>query len=105
MGSLRAHTFGSELQRRAIEEVMSVGRARGVPIPQDAEDRIDATLDRFPDDFFPSVIHDLNGVRRTEMDDLGGVVSRLGREVGVATPLHDAGTCAVQVAEKLNLGG
>lgn len=99
MGSVRSHEFGADLQRRAIAEVMAVGRSVGVAIPGDAEDRIDATLDRFPDDFFPSVIHDLNRGGRTEMDDLGGAISRMGREVGVPTPLHDAGTCAVQVAE------
>ena len=100
MGSVRRHPFGAELQSMAIAEVLEVGRAHGVPIPADAEARIDETVDRFPDDFFPSVIHDLNGGRRTEMDDLGGAVSRMGREAGVATPLHDAGTLRVQVAEE-----
>ena len=99
MGSLRTHRFGADLQRAAIAEVLAVGRARGVPIPDDGERRIDETLDRFPDDFFPSVIHDLNGGRRTEMDDLGATVSRLGRESGIVTPLHDAGTLIVQLAE------
>lgn len=99
MGSVRRHPFGADLQSMAIAEVLGVGRARGVPIPGDAETRIDETLDRFPDDFFPSVIHDLNGGRRTEMDDLGGAISRMGRETGVPTPLHDAGTMIVQLAE------
>ncbi|NNF13277.1 MAG: ketopantoate reductase family protein [Gemmatimonadetes bacterium] len=99
MGSVRGHIFGAELQRMAIAEVMSVGRAHGVLLPPDAEDRIDAILDDFPDDFFPSVIHDLNQGRRTEMDDLGGAISRLGRGAGVPTPLHDAGTLVVQTAE------
>lgn len=99
MGSVRRHAFGAELQRMAIGEVMAVGRARGVPLPGNAEARIDAVLDEFPDDFFPSVIHDLNHGRRTEMDDLGGAIARLGRESGVPTPLHDAGTLVVQTAE------
>ena len=99
MGSVRRHAFGADLQSMAIAEVLAVGRARGVPIPDDTEGRIDETLDRFPDDFFPSVIHDLNGGRPTEMDDLGGAISRMGREAGVATPLHDAGTMIVQLAE------
>ncbi|MDA0327958.1 MAG: ketopantoate reductase family protein [Gemmatimonadetes bacterium] len=99
MGSVRAHPLGADLQRQAIGEVLAVGRARGVPIPSDAEARIDEKLDLFPDDFFPSVIHDLNSGFRTEMDDLGGAISQMGREVGVPTPLHDAGTCIVQVAE------
>lgn len=99
MGSVRRHAFGADLQSMAIAEVLAVGRAGGVPIAADAEARIDETLDRFPDDFFPSVIHDLNGGRRTEMDDLGGAIARMGREAGVATPLHDAGTMIVQLAE------
>lgn len=100
MGSVRSHDFGAELQSMAIAEVLGVGRAHGVPIPSDAEAAVDAVLDRFPDDFFPSVIHDLNGGRRTEMDDLGGTIARMGREAGVATPLHDAGTLIVQLAER-----
>lgn len=100
MGSVRGHELGADLQRAAIGEVLAVGRAHGVPIPPDAEARIDDTLDRFPDDFFPSVIHDLNGGRPTEMGDLGGTVCRMGRAAGVPTPLHDAGTLIVQLAER-----
>jgi 2-dehydropantoate 2-reductase len=100
MGSVRSHPMGAELQRQAIVEVLSVGRGAGAPIPEDADDRIDETLDRFPDDFFPSVIHDLNSGRPTEMADLGGTISCMGREVGVPTPLHDAGTLIVQLAER-----
>ncbi len=99
MGSVRSHPFGRELQRRAIAEVLDVGRAKGVPIPPETNAKIDETLDRFPDDFFPSVIHDLNQGRRTEMGDLGEEISRLGRTYGVPTPLHDAGTLIVQLAE------
>ena len=99
MGSVRAHPFGADLQRLAIAEVLEVGRATGVPIPADTIERIDETLDRFPDDFFPSVIHDLNQGRRTEMGDLGEEISRLGRAHGVPAPLHDAGTLIVQRAE------
>lgn len=100
MGSVRSHPLGAELQRSAIAEVLSVGRGAGVAIPPDAEHRVDETLDRFPDDFFPSVIHDLNSGRRTEMADLGGTISCMGREVGVPTPLHDAATLIVQLAER-----
>ncbi len=99
MGSLRAHPLGADLQRQAISEVLAVGRATGVSIPGGAEEKIDARLDRFPDSFYPSVIHDLREGRRTEMADLGGAVSRLGRSSGVPTPLHDAGTLIVQRAE------
>jgi 2-dehydropantoate 2-reductase len=99
MGSVRGHPLGAELQQMAIAEVLDVGRARGVPLPPDAEARIGETIDRFPDDFFPSVIHDLNQARPTEMADLGGEIGRLGRSVGASTPLHDVGTLVVSLAE------
>ncbi len=99
MGPLRAHPFGAELQRRAIAEVTALARARGVELAGDAEQRIGSKLDAFPEDFVPSVIHDLRSGRRTEMDDLGGVVARLSRAAGLEAPLHEAATLAVQLAE------
>jgi 2-dehydropantoate 2-reductase len=76
-----------------------VARARGVGLADDMEARIGATLDAFPADFFPSVIHDLRSGRRTEMEELGGAIVALGHAAGVATPLHQAATLAVQLAE------
>lgn len=105
MGSVRSHPYGAELQHRVIAEVLDVGRANGVLISSDTEKKISETLDRFPDDFFPSVIHDLNQGRRTEMDDLGGEISRLGRASGIPTPLHDAGSVIVHLAEVRNASG
>jgi 2-dehydropantoate 2-reductase len=105
MGSVRSHPYGAELQHRVIAEVLDVGRANGVLISSDTEKKISETLDRFPDDFFPSVIHDLNQGRRTEMDDLGGEISRLGRASGIQTPLHDAGSVIVHLAEVRNASG
>lgn len=99
LGPIRAHPLGRSLQKRAIGEVMAVGRSRGVPLPCDAEARVGEILDAFPDDFYPSVLHDLKSGRRTEMDALGGTLTRLGREAGVETPLFDAATCAVAVVE------
>jgi 2-dehydropantoate 2-reductase len=99
IGRIRAHPLGRDLQERAVGEVMAVGRARGVALPADSETRVHAILDAFPEDFYPSVLHDLRSGRRTEMESLGGTIARLGRQAGVETPLHDAATCAVQLIE------
>jgi 2-dehydropantoate 2-reductase len=104
MGPIRAHRFGAELQRRAIAEVIDVGRANGVDLPEGTEREIGTLLDAFPDDFHPSVIHDLKGGRRTEMEELGGVIVRLGRARDVPVPLHEAATLAVQVQEGMAAG-
>ena len=99
MGPIRSHRFGADLQRRAIAEVLAVGRARSVAIPPGTEAEIGAILDAFPEDFHPSVIHDLKSGRRTEMEELGGVIARLARDAGMEAPLHEAATCAVQLGE------
>ena len=87
MGTLHGHEtvlvrtgMGAEHARRAAERV----------------------LDAFPAGFFPSVIHDLQNGRRTEMEELGGEIVRLAGESGVEAPLHEAATCAVQLAEDLD---
>jgi 2-dehydropantoate 2-reductase len=99
IGPIRAHPLGGDLQKRAIAEVFAVGRACDVQIPKDAELRVGDILDAFPEDFYPSVLHDLKSGRPTEMESLGGVISRLGRQLGVETPLYDAATCVVQIME------
>lgn len=99
LGRIRGHPFGASLQRRAIAEVLAVGRATGVPLPAEAEARVGATLDGFPDDFYPSVLHDLRSGRRTEMDDLAGVVARTGHPHGIEAPLAEAATCVVALQE------
>lgn len=99
IGRVRAHALGRELQERAVAEVIAVGRAAGVALPEDAEEHVHDILDAFPDDFYPSVLHDLKSGRPTEMEHLGGVIARLGRVSAVDTPLHDAATCAVRLIE------
>ena len=99
IGSVRAHSLGASLQARAIGEVLSVGRATGARIPAEAEVTVGRVLDAFPEDFYPSVLHDLRSGRRTEMEHLAGAVARIGRKVGLPTPLADAATCVVALVE------
>ena len=99
MGPIRRHRLGADLQKRAIAEVTSVARARGVELRRDAEQTVGAALDAFPPDFVPSVIHDLRSGRPTEMEELGGAIVRMARESGIDVPLHEAATCAIQLAE------
>ena len=99
MGPVRTHRLGADLQRRAIGEVIAVGRALGVALPPETEEEIGAILDAFPADFYPSVIHDLKSGRRTEMEELGGVIVSMANEAGLAAPLHEAATVAVQLGE------
>lgn len=73
-----------------MRETVAVGRARGVPIPEDfAEDRL-AFGEASPPGFKASMLHDLERGNRLELDWLAGKVVELGRELGVPTPANQA---------------
>jgi 2-dehydropantoate 2-reductase len=89
VGGLRADPDTRMLLQNAIAEAASVGRARGVNLPDDAVQRQMAVLDGWPPEMVASMLHDLNGGKRMELDYLSGAVARLGRKHGVPTPIHD----------------
>jgi 2-dehydropantoate 2-reductase len=71
-------------------EVVAVGRAKGVPIPQDfADDRMKFAASS-PPTFKASMLHDLERGNPLELDWLAGKIVELGRALGVPTPANDA---------------
>ncbi len=89
IGEVMAHAGTRRMMREVMREVFLVGRARGVRLPEGA----DESRYRFLDEQNPaskgSLCHDLEAGRRLEIDALCGTVSRLGAEAGVATPCND----------------
>jgi 2-dehydropantoate 2-reductase len=72
----------------AYNEVIEVGRARGVDLPADALDRMLAFNAGAPPAMKASMALDLERGNRIELPWLGGKVVELGRQLGVATPTH-----------------
>jgi 2-dehydropantoate 2-reductase len=78
-----------DLTRRALGEVAAVARARGIGVPDDVEEKNLKMMQGFPPDMYASMYHDLRAGRRLELESLSGLVMRSGRELGVATPVHE----------------
>jgi 2-dehydropantoate 2-reductase len=95
IGPVRQAPLGPLLIERAVREVAAVARARGVALAEDMEDKILAVIASMPEQMQPSFLLDLQAGGPTEIDDLSGAVSRLGRLAGVATPVHDVATAAL----------
>jgi 2-dehydropantoate 2-reductase len=72
----------------AYEEVIAVGKARGIALPADALDRMLAFNASAPPTMKPSMALDLERGNRIELPWLGGKVVELGRQLGVPTPTH-----------------
>ncbi len=76
--------------RGVMEEVATVGRAKGVPLPADAVDRALAFARGLQPGMRSSLAYDLAQGNRLEVETLAGSVVRYGREVGMPTPFNFA---------------
>lgn len=72
----------------AVREASAVARARGVTVPAEVVDNAAAAFAALPPHSKSSLLEDLERGRRLELPWLSGAVVRIGREVGVDTPIH-----------------
>jgi 2-dehydropantoate 2-reductase len=85
-GNPRTRAFLLALMR----EVVNVGRAIGVDLPEDYADQRLKFADGLPADMTSSMAHDLERGNRLEVNWLSGGVVQLGRERGIPTPANEA---------------
>ncbi|MEE8465158.1 MAG: ketopantoate reductase family protein [Dehalococcoidia bacterium] len=72
----------------AMEEALAVGLAKGINLPEDLVKTSLEFMDLLPD--FQNTMHsDYENGRPTELDALSGAVIRIGKQVGVQTPVHN----------------
>ena len=88
MGVVREDPALFDMMLRAIEEVIAVGKARGINFPPDLMEGTIALIKNFPANSKSSMLEDLERGRRLELPWLSGAVVRLGKEAGVPTPIH-----------------
>ena len=88
IGVVRSDPDMRALLASAIAEAAQVGRALGVELDADVEQRVLGFLDGNPADGKSSQLTDLERGRRLELDGLSGALVRLGREHGIPTPTH-----------------
>jgi 2-dehydropantoate 2-reductase len=100
VGPVRETPLGHLLIERSVGEVVAVGRAQGVALGAGEEQQVVAVIDSMPYPMRPSFLNDFEAGGPTELDDLCGAVSRLGRRGGVATPIHDTATAALSFLPK-----
>jgi len=73
-----------------MREVVAVGRAHGVHLPEDFADARLAFCDSLPFEMDSSMHADLDNGNRLELDWLSGAVVELGKTVNVPTPMNRA---------------
>ncbi len=86
LGDAETRAFFASL----IQEVVTLGRAKGVALPADFVDERLKFADAAPPGFKASLLHDLEAGRRIELDWLAGKAVELGRALGIPTPANAA---------------
>ena len=86
IGVVRSHPKTRQLLLEIMEEVVAVGRAKGIGLPETfAKDRL-AFYDTLPAEMTASMYKDLERGSRLELDWLSGAVVRLGEALSTPTP-------------------
>lgn len=87
-GPIMASPETRGLLQQAVEEVVAVGRAKGVALDDGLVERNMAFFAGLPPEFGSSMLHDIQAGRRLELPFLSGAVARLGNDLGMPTPVH-----------------
>jgi len=90
LGPIREHPISRAVFEAAMQEVWTVGRARGIPLSDDLVARQMKFLNGLPAEMKASMLVDLEAGKPLEAPWLSGAVARMGREEGIPTPVNDA---------------
>ncbi|HEX9841846.1 MAG TPA: 2-dehydropantoate 2-reductase, partial [bacterium] len=101
MGPVLADADTRALYVGCMEEIAALAHKQGVPLPESVvEDTLDFSQ-RVPPQTRTSMLLSLEQGQRLEVDILNGTAARLGRELGVPTPVNQF----IYAALKLRAGG
>ncbi len=78
-----------EILRQAILEAISVAQANGIDLSSEIADEILDSQKNNPPEYKPSMLIDLEKGKRIELDAIIGVITRLGKNLGVPTPVNN----------------
>jgi 2-dehydropantoate 2-reductase len=77
-----------DMLKEAAREALAVAHAKGLAVPETTVEDVARTSAALPPGTKSSMLEDLERGRRLELPWLSGAIVRIGREVGVPTPIH-----------------
>ncbi len=89
-GEMRTVPSTRNLLEGAFAEAAAIASSRGIEFEADPVERSMELLDGFPAEGRASLAKDFDAGNLMELDGLTGTIVRLGRELGIPTPLNEA---------------
>ena len=99
IGPVRDAPGGRKMIQRAVDEVVSVARARGVALPTDETAKTCAFIETLPPGMKPSFLLDLEAGGQTELATLSGAVARFASDLGIQCPVHETVATVLSVRQ------
>lgn len=88
-GVLRSLPETRRMLERGMQEILEVARASDVSLAEGIVEKSMALMDALAPSATTSLQRDISNGKPSELEAWNGAVVRLGRETGVATPLHE----------------
>ena len=87
-----------------MREVVAIANKKGIALSEDDIIAQRKLFPKIPYENKPSTLQDIEAGRKTEVDIFAGTVIRMGKEVGVETPLNEFFYHGIRVLEEKNEG-
>ena len=89
-GIIFAHPETESLFWGALDEGITLAGAAGITLPEGFVENIQDVVSKFPPNYRASMYHDLAAGKPIELEDLVGLLVRMGEKYNVPTPLNFA---------------
>jgi len=89
IGEFRSLPETRRLLLAIMDEVVAVAKAKGIALDNDAVNHTLAIIDSLPSPTLASMQNDIMNGRPSELESQTGAVVRMGREVGIPTPVNE----------------
>ena len=94
-GAIQRYGELRRLYEAGMREVAALAAAKGIELSGDAFERYFKFVDNQNPEAQSSMLTDLQGGRRLELNWFSGLVVRMGEEMGIETPVHRIATAAL----------
>jgi 2-dehydropantoate 2-reductase len=88
IGTFRSQPETREMLRQALAETYAVARARGLKLAPECVNAMIGRYDKLPEAGSASMQRDIMAGRPSELEQQNGAVVRIGKEVGIETPIN-----------------
>lgn len=103
-GAFQKSESANKIRFAAMKEVQAVAKAKGILITDEQMEKQYKTIVKIPYKNKPSTLQDLEAHRKTEVEMFAGRMVKMGKEVGVPTPICWMFEQAIKVLEEKNAG-